>query len=179
MQKLNHSRQIASFLSGIGTASAGFGSLSFGYLSSTFRNRKMYFIISDLLMSSSLYMIFLDAELLNIHIVWFIIITTGLGVGNNSIIFTLCREYNAKNQCEETASGFVNGIVVSAWFIGQYVSGYLIDYHWERRNGNIIDGIRQYTVSDYTFGFECVIPSCLILAIITSCLLKETHGNNL
>ena len=95
----------------------------------------------------------------------------------------LCREYSFKDNCEEVATGFVNWIIVSA-FIGQYLIGYLIDYHWEMNkkagdNVNIINGMRAYTVSDYQFAFECIIPSCLIVSTVCSCLLKETNGQNL
>ena len=135
------------------------------------------------MMSSVLYLIFLDAELLNIYVVFIIVVITCIGRGNNAIIFTLCREYNAKDNCEETATGFVSWIITSA-FIGQYLMGYLIDYHWKMSNTatdsvNIVNGMREYTVNDYQFAFKWVIPSCLIVSNVCSCLLKETNGQNL
>ncbi len=45
--KFKYSLAVASFLSGIGTVSTGVGSVVLGYLSSRFRNRKIYFIISN------------------------------------------------------------------------------------------------------------------------------------
>eukprot|EP01084_Bolivina_argentea_P182072 314400_1 len=177
MLKFDYSRSLASFLSGIGIGTTGIGSVTFGYFSTRFQNRKIYFIISDLLVSCMLYIVFVDAELMNVYVVFVIMVFVGFGAGNNTIMFTLCREYNSRYGCEEIAAGFVNMIMCSGGFIAPYITGYLIDYHWELHN--VDDGsVRQYNEDDYSWAFACIIPTCLIFAIVTSILLKETNGQN-
>ena len=53
----------------------------------------------------------------------------------------------------------------------QSLVGKLLDMHF---SGEVIDGIRVYTESDYTFALS-IIPAGFIAAIIISYSIKETH----
>eukprot|EP01084_Bolivina_argentea_P318721 552812_1 len=185
MLKFNYSRTLASLFSAVGVGSTGIGQFVFGVLSSKYKNRKIYIMLNNFLASFLLYLLYLDSEILNEYVVFVLILLSGFGAGTN-ILFTLAMEYNSKDECQETATGFVNMIHLSAAFISQYFIGILIEYHWQYRNNTGLNNnqihenqIREYNVDDYQFAFSCVIPTCLIIGIATTILLKETNGKNI
>eukprot|EP01084_Bolivina_argentea_P238336 400421_1 len=179
MVKFNYSRLFSSFLLGICWLACGFGNLLFGYFATKYRNRRIYLMICALLLSTFLYLIYLDEKILNEYIVIIMILLVGCGNGYNGILFTLIREYNVSENCEETATGFVSAVQSLSGFVSQYVIGLLIDYHWELRNVNVNSEVRIYNVSDYTFAFSCIGIPCLIVLVISTILLKETNGKGI
>ena len=80
-------------------------------------------------------------------------IITGIAGGGFPMMFTLIREYNWYYGNAETATGFVNTIVLSSAFFGQYTIGALLDLSWTNRKDSAIDeldGNRIYTVDNIT-----------------------------
>eukprot|EP01084_Bolivina_argentea_P227533 384274_1 len=120
MLKFSFSRTMSSFFLGVGNVVQGMGMLIFGYLSSKYKIRKMFLYIGDFLTCTVLLLLYLDAEILNEYYVFIIIVMSRFGIGVECINYTLIREYNANQKCEEVASSFLNTLNVCA-FISQYV----------------------------------------------------------
>lgn len=179
MIKQNYSRSLSSFIAGYVFAASGVSSVGYGYFSKKYKNRKIYLMVAVFLLSSLLLLVYVDANVLDVYEVFIIISLSAIGVATNVILFTLAREYNEKSECAETATGFISAIQSSAGFVSQYVIGILIDYHWNKRNENGKDAVREYDASDYEWAFSCVIPACLIMLIVTTLFLKETHAKNI
>merc|ERR1712228_286500 len=148
-----------------------------GYLAKRYKKRRVFLIISDVLMLTFFYLLYLDAEICNDYVILVVIILSAFGVGSVNILFSLVREYNASRQCEETSTGLVNAIMVSSGLISQYVIGVLLDYHrWNIRHD---DDRNNYNSEDFEFAFSCVIPTCFGIAVVATFLLKETNAKNL
>merc|ERR1712190_672816 len=64
-------------------------------------------------------------------------------------------------------------------FTGQLSIGALLDFHWEGRDGAVVndDGNRVYTVQDFNFAMM-IVPIFLAIAMIGVFFLKETNSVN-
>ena len=105
-------------------------------------------------------------------------IINGIGCGGTTPIqYAIVREYNVCDQCEDTATGFVNVQRTSSGFIAQLLMGWMIDWHWNMRGGNDFDNanIRHYSAADYEFAFS-LCTAALAVAIVTLILLREPNA---
>lgn len=85
----------------------------------------------------------------------------------------------AKEVIHPALSGMAVSIVNTGCFIGtaimQPLFGYIMDKFW---NGRIVDNIRVYSMTDYTYGFYLILIFGVI-AILGALRLHETGGRNL
>ncbi len=85
----------------------------------------------------------------------------------------------AKEVIHPDLSGMAVSTVNTGCFIGtalmQPLFGYVMDTFWD---GRIVDGIRMYSTTDYTYGFYLVLLFAAI-AIIGALRLHETGGRNI
>ena len=179
MTKFKYSREFASIISGIALLSTGVSSIVCGELSRRTERRKIFCVLGSIFCAS--FVLFIYIPSMPTFIVILLNIITGIAGGCFPMIFTLTREYNWYYGNAETATGFVNTIMLCSAFFGQYTIGALLDLKWEERddsNINELDGNRIYTVDDYNFAM-ILVPICLSIAIVTSLFFKETYGINI
>merc|ERR1719242_1197073 len=172
--KYNIDRSTSTMISGSFWISFAVGLIVVGRIGSTYKKRKMiYYLTMFLVFVPPSVVVYGDSNM-PLFFIYLCNILSGFGMGVVAIIFVVTREYNDENESSDIATGFVNSVGISAGFICQYLIGLLMDYHWEQRGGDFVDG-RVYEVSDYNFGFM-VMPIVGAMGIITSILVKETNG---
>lgn len=85
----------------------------------------------------------------------------------------------AKEVIHPHLSGMAVSVVNTGCFIGtaimQPLFGYIIDHFWD---GQVVDGVRLYSASDYNHGFIVVLIFAVI-AVLGALRLKETHCKNI
>jgi MFS family permease len=84
--------------------------------------------------------------------------------------FSIAREINPP-ETNATALGFVNTLNSFGAALAQPFIGLLLDLHW---SGQMSEGIRQYSVSNYHFALF-TIPICIAIALLILPLIQETH----
>jgi MFS family permease len=94
----------------------------------------------------------------------------GVCCGSHPLVFALAKE-NTDKRLSGTATATANFLIMSGGLIWQPGVGFLIDHH---STGALLDGIRVYTMADYTYALA-IIPIGLVVAIVLSVMLKETH----
>eukprot|EP01084_Bolivina_argentea_P312119 540337_1 len=179
MIKFEFTRIMAAIGAGIGTLSTGIGCVLFGYFARKYKKRRMLLFISQCLLSTLFIVLYVDKTMKNEIVIFIIIAISGLGVGSTNILFTLVREYNTNNECQETSTSFINFFTVSSGLIPQYVIGLLLDYHHDQSNIQNHENEQYYHVQDFQFAFSCIIPTCFVMSVITTYILKETNGKNM
>ncbi len=87
---------------------------------------------------------------------------TGLFLGGQFLAFSMTCRLNPLS-ASATAGGFQNMISMLSGVIFMPLIGWLLDYAWK---GGYADGVRVYSVSEYTFAL-----SSITLSLIASCLI--------
>ena len=84
----------------------------------------------------------------------------------------------AKEVCRPASAGMGVAIVNTGLFLGaaimQTAFGWILDLTWD---GSLVDGLRQYAMSDYRNGLWLSLGFA-VLALIAATLLRETHCRN-
>ena len=177
--KFGYSRETATLINGLYFALCGIGCVVLGKLSTKYKRRKIFYIISSVGLLSVLYIIYCRP---NAHIV--VVITcnviAGFCSGIDSIEFGVVREYNEQFGTSDAAGGLINcfGFLLSGAVI-PWLMGILMDHNWMQRDGQLNEdtGDRMYSLSDYNTAFA-VIPVVLVLNWCTTLLIKETNGES-
>lgn len=143
---------------------------SIGALSDKIRRRRLPLIVSavmaTVLLSSVFY--FPNFSHTTLYVIFFFI---GFFCGAHPLCFALGKE-NSPNRISGTAVAVTNSLIMLGGMIFQPLVGKLLDKH--AINIIVENGIPQYTSSDYTYALT-VVPLGLVIAIILSFFLKETH----
>ena len=175
--KFGYSRETATLINGLFYALKAIGNLSLGTLSTKYKRRKIFYIMSAVGSLPLLYLIYCDSSA-HIAVVITCNVIAGFFSGLDSIIFGVVREYNEYFGTSDTASGIVNclGFLLSG-AVMPWVMGSLIDYNWAQRDGEIDEdsGDRIYSVADHNVAFA-VMPVVLALNWFIAFLMKETNG---
>ncbi len=139
-----------------------------GAISDIIQRRQMPLILTSMLACLIFMIIFYGPALskLEIYIGMFVI---GAACGSHPLCFSLAKENNFLRY-SGIATAITNAMIMSGG-IFQSLVGKLLDLHF---SGVIVDGIRVYTKSDYTFALS-IIPLGFIAAILMTFLIKETH----
>eukprot|EP01083_Nonionella_stella_P276056 937802_1 len=168
MTKFGFDRVKASITVGIAPFSYGFGALLIGYLAAKYKKRKIFLYFGIVSMSSIFAIIYLKD--VPDFVILAVIVLVGIGSGAYAcLLFALTREYNARNHCEDSASGLVAAFCTGSAFVSQNVIGLLLDYHRSSiRN--------DYNTDDYQFAFSIVLPFYITVMAIATFILKETNA---
>eukprot|EP01083_Nonionella_stella_P134266 408578_1 len=180
MQKFDYSRSTATTISSSYYIASAVASAICGKLSSKYKKRKVFCLIGAVLMCGVL-IAFYCPNTTPIFILLLSSIVAGAGFGTHGPpLVAAIREYNAYYNASDIAVSMIGCVVQMGGFLGQYVIGVLLDFHWKyMRGGNdYINGYRNYGVSDFDFSFLTV-PIAFFFAFGAYCGLKETHAKNL
>jgi len=171
-------RELATMISGSFWISHAFGAVVIGKLASKFKKRKIFYLVTCFVVFvPPIYIIYGDEDSTPLIVLIACNILSGFGCGIVTVTFVLCREYN--QECADIASGVLNTLSVTAGFIMNWLIGILMDFNFDRRNGQIepVTEDRIYTADDYNFGFM-VIPIVAAICIVLSFMTKETNGKS-
>lgn len=94
----------------------------------------------------------------------------GITCGSHPLVFSLSREKNPE-QISGTATATTNFFIMLGGVLFQPFMGKILDWHW---SGQMLDGVRIYTLADYKFALA-VVPIGLLLSCFLTLLIKETH----
>lgn len=143
----------------------------FGFLSDRFKNRLIpMFIGSTLGLFAFAYMLYMPHHSLNMLRALFIIL--GFGVSSKIVIFAIARE-STSSVISGTVIACTNMMVMVSGVIFQPLIGVLLDMNW---SGALLEnGVRLYSSSNFMFALS-ILPIGTIVALITICFMKETHG---
>ena len=143
----------------------------FGFLSDRFKNRLVpMFIGSSIGMVVFAYMLYMPHHSLAMLRVLFVLL--GFGVSSKIVIFAVARE-STSPIIGGTVIACTNMMVMMSGVIFQPLIGVLLDMNW---TGALLEnGVRLYSASNFMFALS-VLPVGTIVALITICLMKETHG---
>ena len=175
--KFGYSRETATLINGLYFAFCAIGSVILGKLSTKYKRRKIFYIISSVGLLSPLYIMYCGPDA-HIMIIIACNVIAGFCSGIASIEFGLVREYNEYDGTSDAAGGIVNslGLFLSGTVM-PWVMGMMMDRSWSRRDGQINDdtGDRVYSLDDYNTAF-LVIPAVIVVNWCTTLLMKETNG---
>eukprot|EP01083_Nonionella_stella_P292329 994268_1 len=154
MNKYGYERSLAVVISNLFFISSAIGGLIMGKLSTKYKKRKIFLVISSLMLGGSSLIVHLGKDT-NIIIIAILNCISGCGAGCIGMIYAVVREYNVFYSCEDIAGGLVNTIGNMSGVVFPFVIGYLMDVHWMQRNGqrDEINGRRMYNANDYEFAF--------------------------
>ena len=175
--KFGYSREVSTLINNASLGASAVGSIILGKLSTKYKRRKIFYVISSIGLMSPLYIIYCGP---NAHIILIIAcnVVCGFSSGVIPVEFGLIREYNDCYGCSDVASGLANSV---AGILGQTAlnmgMGTLMDINWTGRGGVYDDdeGTRIYSVADYDLAFS-LIPVILALNWILTLIIKETKG---
>ena len=139
-----------------------------GMISDIIQQRRMPLIITSIIACIAFMIIFYGPPLSKFNI-YALMLIIGLACGAHPLCFSLAKENNYL-RFSGIATALTNALIMSGG-VFQSLVGKLLDMHF---SGEVIDGIRVYTESDYTFALS-IIPAGFIAAIIISYSIKETH----
>jgi sugar phosphate permease len=94
----------------------------------------------------------------------------GVTCGSHPLVFSLSREKNPE-QISGTATATTNFFIMLGGVLFQPFMGKILDWHW---SGNLVDGVRVYSLADYKFALA-VVPIGLLFSCILTLFIKETH----
>jgi len=139
-----------------------------GMISDVLQRRRMPLMITSAIACVAFMIIFYGPELSKAQI-YTLMLIVGLACGSHPLCFSLAKENNLL-RFSGIATALTNALIMSGG-VFQSVVGKLLDLHF---TGEVIDGIRVYSNSDYTFALS-IIPIGFIVAIIISFTIRETH----
>jgi len=143
---------------------------SIGALSDNISKRKLPLLISSVFSTIMICIVFYTPgiSLTTLNIAFFFL---GIFCGAHPLCFALGKE-NSTLRFSGTAVAVTNSLIMLGGLIFQPVVGMLLDKH----AGDVVleNGIPLYSAADYTYALS-IIPIGLLISIILTFLLKETH----
>lgn len=154
---------------GIGT-----GSPLIGWVSEKLGRRlPPLFVVAAIGLASGIPMIYINH--LPIWLCCICLYGMGLAATGQSLCFAIVADINPLSR-SSAAIGFNNGCLVAGAIFSQPFIGHLLDYGW---SGEMLNGARVYTASDYKLAL-IFIPACYLLnLIICKFFIKETYCQKL
>ncbi len=143
---------------------------SIGALSDKLKRRRAPLIFSACMSTIFLSMIFY-VQGFSFNTLCILFFFVGIFCGAHPLCFALGKE-NSPNQISGTAVAVTNSLIMLGGMIFQPVVGKLLDKH---AVAPLMDnGVPIYSAGDYNYALV-VVPAGLVIAIILSFFLKETH----
>lgn len=141
-----------------------------GILSEKIQRRRLPLLISAFMAALLLSMVFYlpGISLMGLYIIFFFV---GIFCGAHPLCFALGKE-NCPNEISGIAVAVTNTLIMLGGMVFQPLVGKLLDNH--AINLVMQNGIPMYSASDYTYALT-LIPIGLILTVLLTFLLKETH----
>lgn len=99
-----------------------------------------------------------------------IFFTLGFITSTQIISYPTVTESNSQ-MLTATCVSVVSFCAISGGAIFEPFFGWLMDYHWD---GALLEGIRQYSISDFQFAMR-LFPIGILIALVASLLIKETY----
>jgi sugar phosphate permease len=140
-----------------------------GWFSDYIRRRSIP-ILAGSFFSLILVSVLLYANHLSLPITYFILFGFGFFSSVQILVFAICREVSSI-KVAGTSIALTNMIVMLGGNLFQPVIGKLLDMQW---HGTLVNGARMYPAAAYEIALT-VLPVCLVLAVIISFFIKETH----
>lgn len=147
----------------------GVGGPAMGWLSDRIGQRRPI-LISSVLMSLVLLSIIIYSPHLSLWQLFPLLFFYGVFNTGVATAYAVAAEIVPRS-IAGTSMAFANmaSVIVGAAF--QPIIGWLLDHHW---NGQLINGIRQYSAADYRSAFYAL-PICLLIGFVLSYFIKETY----
>ena len=146
-----------------------FGAPFAGWLSDRIRKRRAILIIGSGLCSASVAVICLVPEM-PLWLTVAMLLIAGASGAAMALCFALVRE-NSSDEISGSVTGIVNSLTVASGAILQPCVGLILDQLWD---GQISEGVRVYSTSDFKTGFLLILASCAI-GFLASLTLKESN----
>ncbi len=141
----------------------------FGWFSDRLGHRKiLYFIGNALSIAGWLSIIFITK--IPIYVLVAMLLVTGFSSGCIIITFAFAKE-SVPTYLSGTVSGVVNMGVMMGPTLLQPIVGWILDLKWQ---GEVVRGIRLYTLDAYQTGFSLMI-AWAVLSFILLFFTRETH----
>ncbi len=140
-----------------------------GWFSDYIGRRRMPIIVGSI-GALVLICVMLYSSIVSRSFIYGLLFAFGLLSSVQILVFSICREVNSI-KITGTAIALTNMIVMIGGNIFQPVIGKILDMGWD---GTMVDGARVYSANDYQFALT-VLPISLILAIVVSFFIRETH----
>lgn len=141
-----------------------------GAISDKLRRRSMTMMCGGLLAAAIMAVILYVPDLSRNSLVALMFLL-GMSYSVQVIVFAVGREVSSP-KAAATAIAATNMFVMIGGVISQPLVGRLLDLRWD---GTIVNNLHIYTVADYRFALS-VLPAGLLLGVILTFFLKETHG---
>lgn len=143
---------------------------SIGALSDRIKKRRLPLLVSAVMATLLLSIVFYTSNL-PMAALYFLFFFIGIFCGAHPLCFALGKE-NSPIAISGIAVAVTNTLIMIGGLIFQPVVGKLLDKH--AVNVTLHNGIPVYSTGDYTYALS-VIPIGLVLAIVLTFFLKETH----
>jgi MFS family permease len=143
---------------------------SIGALSDKIKLRRTPLIICAVMSAILLSAVFYVPEI-PIKVLYVIFFFIGIFCGAHPLCFALGKE-NSPNEISGTAVAVTNTLIMIGGVVFQPIVGKLLD--WHASSSQMVNGALVYTSSDYTYALS-VVPVGLIIAIVLTMFVKETH----
>lgn len=144
----------------------------FGCLSDRFKNRLVPMLIgSSLAIVALCSLLYVQNHSLNMLRALFILL--GFGVSSKIVIFAVARE-STSSVISGTVIAFTNLMIMISGVVFQPLIGWLLDMNWAGET--LENGVRLYSSSSFMLALS-VLPIGMVVAFITVCFMKETHGH--
>lgn len=139
-----------------------------GMLSDKLKTRKWPLVISAFVAGAIAAIIFYIPGI-PLAFLYLLLFSLGVFCSPHPLCFTLGKENNS-SKIAGSAIAFTNFLIMFGGVIFQPIVGKILDHVW---TGNIANGIRIYTASEYTVALS-ILPLGLLLSGILTLLLRET-----
>lgn len=139
-----------------------------GWLSDFIKRRKLIMILSAFV--ALICMMGIIYPVLTLGQTSFLLFGYGFASGGFLVCYAAAHEVNTSHSTG-VAMGFMNMINMIGGAIAQPLVGAFLDWRW---NGVVENGIRIYSLSTFKTALT-LLPLCLLIAILTTPLIKETY----
>jgi MFS family permease len=149
------------------------GSPLAGWLSDILRRRRLPVTVGSLL-GACVILVILYVPHIPLSMLYVLLFTFGVMCSVQVIVFAVGKEVSPRH-IAGTAVSLTNMFVMASGVIFQPLIGWLLTLGWD---GQIEQGVHVYSAHTYQLALS-VLPVGLMLSVIFSLLLKETHAHSL
>lgn len=144
-----------------------------GWLSDRLRRRRLPVTLGALF-AACFILIILYVPSLSVSSLYLLLLLFGVACGVEVIVFAVGKEISPKH-IAGTAISVTNMFTMISGTLLQPLMAFLLGLGW---SGSVVDGVRVYSVGNYQLGLS-VLPIGLLIAVVLSLMLKETHGHDI
>jgi MFS family permease len=148
------------------------GSPLAGWISDTIRRRKLPMIVGGILCLINM-LVIVYVPHLSIYLLFTLFFTLGLLAGVQVLGYPIIVESNPLKLTARAQS--ISSILIMAGGFTQPLFGWLMNLNW---NHKMVNNLPIYTRTDFLWGMS-IMSIAFVIAIIISCLVRETHCKHL